>query len=86
MNNKLDSKTLLEDNTQLWHYGLQSFKSRDTQLVRLESKLQFRILKLKLDSELIQNWILDYRNLEHQFYCYSAKYESYQMDYFASSA
>ena len=39
MNIKLDSKTLLEDNAQLWHYGLWSFKSGDTQLVRLEFKL-----------------------------------------------
>ena len=39
MNIKLDSKTLLEDNAQLWQYWLWSFKSGDTQLVRLESKL-----------------------------------------------
>ena len=39
MNIKLDSKTLLEDNAQLWYYGLWSFKSGDTQLVKLESKL-----------------------------------------------
>ena len=39
MNIKLDSKTLLEDNAQLWQYRLWSFKSGYTQLVRLESKL-----------------------------------------------
>ena len=39
MNNKLDSKTKLEDNAQLWQYELRSFKSGDTHLVRLESKL-----------------------------------------------
>ena len=39
MNNKLDFKTLLEDNAQLWHYGLWTFKSGDTQLVKSESKL-----------------------------------------------
>ena len=39
MNIKLDSKTLLEDNAQLWPYQLWSFKSGDTKLVRLESKL-----------------------------------------------
>ena len=52
-NNKLDSKTLLEDNAQLWQYQLWSFKYGDTKLVGLESKLQFRILTLKLESELI---------------------------------
>ena len=55
MNNKLDSKTLLEDNAQLWHYGLQSFKSGDTQFVRLESKLYFRnsknYIRLRIDLE-----------------------------------
>ena len=39
MDIKLDSKTLLEDNAQLWQYRLWSFKPGDTQLVRLESKL-----------------------------------------------
>ena len=39
MNIKLDSKTLFEDNAQLWQYWLWSFKYGDTQLVRLESKL-----------------------------------------------
>ncbi len=38
-NIKLDSKTLFEDNAQLWQYGLWSLKSGDTPLVRLESKL-----------------------------------------------
>ena len=53
MDIKLDSKTLLEDNAQLWPYQLWSFKSGDTKLVLLESKLQFRILTLKLELELI---------------------------------
>ena len=52
-NIKLDSKTLLEDNAQLWQYRLWSFKSGDTKLVGLESNLQFRILILKLELELI---------------------------------
>ena len=39
MNIKLDSKTLFEDNAHLWQYRLWSFKSGDTQLERLESKL-----------------------------------------------
>ena len=39
MNIKLDSKTLLEDNAHLWPYRLWSFKSGDTKLVRLESRL-----------------------------------------------
>ena len=55
MNIKLDSKTLLEDNAQLWQYRLQSFKSGDTQLVRLESKLQFRnsknYVRIRIDLE-----------------------------------
>ena len=51
MNIKFDSKTLLEDNAQLWHYGLWSFKSGDTKLIGLESKLQFRI-GLELDFRL----------------------------------
>ena len=42
---KLDSKTLLEDNAQLWQYGLWIFKSGDTQSVRIESKLYSRVLK-----------------------------------------
>ena len=53
MNIKLDSKTLLEDNAHLWPYRLWSFKSGDTKLVGLESKLQFRIIILKLELELI---------------------------------
>ena len=55
MNIKLDSKTLLEDNAQLWHYGLWSFKSGDTQLVKLESKLKFRnsknYIRIRIDLE-----------------------------------
>ena len=49
----LEHKILLEDNAQLWQYWLWSFKSGDTKLVVLESKLQFRILTLKLELELI---------------------------------
>ena len=52
-NIRLDSKTLLKDSAQLWQYWLWSFKSGDTKLVGLESKLQFRILTLKLELELI---------------------------------
>ena len=36
---KLDYKTLFEDNAELWQYWLWNFKSGDTQLVRLDSKL-----------------------------------------------
>ena len=43
----------MEDNAQLWQYWLWSFKSGDTKLVGLESKLQFRIQILKLELELI---------------------------------
>ena len=44
-NIRLDSKTLLADNAQLWQYRLWSFKSGDTQSVRIESKLYSRVLK-----------------------------------------
>ena len=52
---KLDSKTLFEDKAQIWQYRLWIFKSGDTQLVRLESKLQFRssknYVRLRIDLE-----------------------------------
>ena len=50
---KLDSKILFKDNAELWQYWLWNFKSGDTQLVRLDSKLQFKILKIILELELI---------------------------------